>query len=227
MNDGFCVARLAGPVLALATAALAGAQTPAAPAPPSGQPPAAEAPEAFLKRFDVRQKNVRDFSAAFTQTFRSGALQRELVESGSLRVLRPGRMSFDYEKPEKKRFVADGSSYYFYVPADRQVVVQTQQGDRRAAARVLAGGALLDAFRIEREEHDPQGRRFTLTPIEADPDTPRIAVVVDAALRLVVLEIEDATGARSRLAFRSIRENTGLREKDFRFAIPKGVEVIS
>lgn len=208
-------------------AALASGAPARASGPPSPSPSLTSGADAFLKRFDARQKTVRDFRASFTQTFRSGALQRELVESGSLRVLRPGRMSFEYEKPEKKFFVADGTSYYFYVPADRQVVVQTQAGDRRAASRVLAGGALLDAFRVEREEPDARGRRFVMAPIEPDPDTPRIVVVIDAALRLVVLEIEDVTGARSRLSFRSIRENTGLKAQDFRFAIPKGVEVIS
>lgn len=193
----------------------------------STSPRAAETPEAFLRRFDERNKSVRDFSGKFTQSFRSGALGRQIVESGTVRVKRPGRMSFDYEKPEKKRFVADGQRYYFYVPSEKQVVIQAQQGDRRAAARVLAEGSLMAAFRFEREEPDSLGRRFVLVPIEKDADVPRVSIVIDGTLHIKMIEIEDAMGGRSRIAFDAIKENTGLKERDFVFKIPQGVEVIS
>jgi outer membrane lipoprotein carrier protein len=207
-------------VLAFVAAAMAGAVTGEAPVPTA---------EDFLRRFDARQKGVFDFTAAFEQSYRSGALKREIRESGTLKVLRPLRMSFEYERPEKKRFVADGASYYFHVPKDRQVIVRNQQGDRRAAARVLAGDGLLAAFRIEKEDKapSPETRRFRLIPQEPDPDAPRVAVEIGLDLSLRSLEIDDGTGGRSRLTFSRIKENVGLKSKDFRFVIPKGVEVIS
>jgi outer membrane lipoprotein carrier protein len=183
--------------------------------------------KAVLESFDARGRTVRDFTAAFTQTFRSGALGRAIVETGTLRVKRPSRMRFDYESPEKKMFLADGISYYFYVPKDKQVMTRGQTGDRRAAARILAEDRILAHFRCVGEEADPLGRKFLLEPIEKDPDVKAVSIVLDAKLRLAAFEIKDAEGSTSRMVFENVKENVGLKESEFRFTVPKGVEVIS
>jgi outer membrane lipoprotein carrier protein len=183
--------------------------------------------KAALEAFDARSRKIRDFTAAFTQTYKSGALGRAIVEKGSLKVKRPSRMRFDYDKPEKKLFLADGTSYYFYVPRDKQVMVKFQTGDRRAAARILAEDRILDHFKCVGEETDPLGRKFLLQPIEKDPDVTGLSVVLDANLRLVAFEVRDAEGSTSRMVFEGFKENVGLKESEFHFEVPKGVEVIS
>ncbi len=185
--------------------------------------------QALLASFDARSLKIRDFTAKFTQTYRSGALGRAITETGTVKVKRPSRMLFEYAAPEKKLFVADGSSYYFYVPRDKQVMVQNQRGDRRATARILAEGRLLDHFDCVGEEADPLGRKLILVPKagEKDADVTRIAVVLDASLRLLALEIRDAEGSTSRLVFDGFKENVGLKDAEFRFDVPRGVEVIS
>ena len=216
-------------IAVILTLALAAAFVVPAQAAPEARVPAAPDAVTLLTRFDARSRTIRDFTAKFTQTFRSGALGRAIVETGTLKVKRPSRMLFEYTSPEKKTFVADGDSYYFYVPRDRQVMVQNQRGDRRATARILAEGRLLDHFDCTGEEKDPLGRKLILTPKagEKDANATRIAVVLDAALRLLALEIQDAEGSTSRLVFEGFKENVGLKDAEFRFAVPKGVEVIS
>jgi outer membrane lipoprotein carrier protein len=209
-------------ILALAASLAAPAQA-AAPKDPAASPDRA----ALLSAFDARSRTIRDFTAKFTQTFRSGALGRAIVETGTVKVKRPSRMLFDYLTPDKKLFVADGDSYYFYVPRDKQVMVQNQRGDRRATARILAEGRLLDHFKCVGEEPDALGRKLILVPLEPDPNLIRVAVVLDAQLRLLALEIQDAEGSTSRLVFDGFRENVGLKDSEFRFDVPKGVEVIS
>ena len=196
--------------------------------PPRAAPVPAEA-RALLARFDERSLKIRDFTANFTQTYRSGALGRAITETGTVKVKRPSRMRFEYATPEKKLFVADGDSYYFYVPRDKQVMVQNQRGDRRATARILAEGKLLDHFDCTGEEADPLGRKLILVPKDGDKnaDVTRVAVVLDASLRLLALEIRDAEGSTSRLVFDGFKENVGLKDAEFRFDVPRGVEVIS
>ncbi len=196
-------------------------------APKSRTAPANESAQALLAGFDARSRSIRDFTARFTQTYRSGALGRAIVETGTVRVKRPSRMLFDYLTPEKKLFVADGESYYFYVPRDKQVMVQNQRGDRRATARILAEGRLLEHFKSAGEEKDALGRKLVLTPLEKDANVVRIAVVLDSELRLLALEIQDAEGSTSRMVFDGFKENVGLKDSEFRFDVPKGVEVIS
>ena len=180
-----------------------------------------------LSNFDARRRTIRDFTAKFTQTYRSGALGRAIVETGTVKVMRPSRMLFEYLTPDKKVFVADGDSYYFYVPKDKQVMIQNQRGDRRATARILAEGRLLEHFKCVGEEGDALGRKLILAPLEKDPDVSRIAVVLDAQLRLLALEIQDAEGSTSRLVFEGFKENVGLKDSEFHFEVPRGVEVIS
>ena len=196
----------------------------------AGAPKTTSAPQdaqAVLTNFDARSRTIRDFTAKFTQTYRSGALGRAIVETGTVKVKRPSRMLFQYVAPDKKVFVADGDSYYFYVPRDKQVMVQNQRGDKRATARILAEGRLLDHFKCVGEEADTLGRKLILAPIEKDANVTRIAVVLDAQLRLLALEIQDAEGSTSRMVFDGFRENVGLKDSEFRFDVPKGVEVIS
>lgn len=184
---------------------------------------------ALLESFDARGRTIRDFTAKFTQTYRSGALGRAIVETGTVKVKRPSRMLFEYTTPEKKLFVADGETYYFYVPRDKQVMVQNQRGDRRATARILAEGRLLDHFDCTGEEKDVLGRKLILVPKanEKDANVARIAVVLDGQARLLALEIQDAEGSTSRMVFEGFKENVGLKDSEFRFDVPKGVEVIS
>jgi outer membrane lipoprotein carrier protein len=205
--------------------ALAAAFAGAAQAAPAALPTT----QALLQSFDARSRTIRDFTARFTQTYRSGALGRAIVETGTVKVKRPSRMLFEYKAPDKKLFVADGESYYFYVPRDKQVMVQNQRGDKRATARILAEGRLLDHFDCTGEEKDALGRKLILVPKanERDANVTRIAVVLDAQLRLLALEIRDAEGSTSRMVFEGFKENVGLKDSEFRFEVPKGVEVIS
>ena len=184
--------------------------------------------QSLLSDFDARNRTVKDFTAKFTQTYRSGALGRAIVESGTVKVKRPSRLLFEYLNPDKKLFIADGDNYYFYVPRDKQVMVQNQVGDKRATARILAEGRLLDHFNCVGEEKDALGRKLILVPKdEKDANVTRIAVVLDPQLRLLALEIQDAEGSTSRLVFDGFKENVGLKDSEFRFDVPRGVEVIS
>lgn len=214
-------------ILTLALAASLAVSAQATPAKPATAAPADA--RAVLSSFDARSRTIRDFTAKFTQTYRSGALGRAIVETGNVKVKRPSRMLFEYATPDKKLFVADGDRYYFYVPRDKQVMVQNQRGDQRATARILAEGRLLDYFKCVGEEADALGRKLILEPRaeEKDANVTRIAVVLDAQLRLLALEIRDAEGSTSRMVFDGFKENVGLKDSEFRFEVPKGVEVIS
>lgn len=189
------------------------------------QPPPAEA---VARRLDQRQRSLRDLTARFVQTYRSGALGREVVERGTVSIKRPGRMLWEYKSPEKKLFVSDGTTAYFYVPADRQVIVR-EQGDQGLAAFLLAGReGILDRFEVGLEPGAPAGRtRLRLSPRELDPEMESALIEIDDADRIRSVQIVDAQGNRSRFDFEDIKENVGLKDSLFRFEIPRGVELVS
>src|ERR1700739_1102415 len=63
------------------------------------------------------------------------------TEAGTAFFRRPGRMRWEYERPEKDLFLVDGKTAWFYVPADHTVtrVPARQSGDLRTPLALLAG----------------------------------------------------------------------------------------
>jgi outer membrane lipoprotein carrier protein len=155
-------------------------------------------------------------------------LGREITERGVVSIKRPGRMRWEYKDPEPKLFVSDGHSFYFYVPADKQVVVSEQDPKRSLAARLLSGqGGLTEEFDAPLETPSEEGvMRLKLVPKQPQADVERATIDAEPNGRIRSILLEDPQGNRTRFRFEAVRENTGLEERLFRFEVPKGVEVV-
>lgn len=192
---------------------------------------AVELAAALQQKYDA----VRDFSADFEHVYTGGALRRQLTERGRLQVKKPGRMRWEYTAPEKKSFVSDSVKLYAYIPEDRQVMVSSlPQGNQATTpALFLAGQGNLTRDFIATEVAPPKGassgtRALRLVPKTTQPDFESLILTVDAkTLGLRGLESVDAQGGTSSFLFSNLKENVGLSDKDFVFAIPRGVDVIT
>jgi outer membrane lipoprotein carrier protein len=137
-------------------------------------------------------------------------------------------MRWEYRDPERKTFVSDGKTSYFYVPADRQVIRRAQSDARDLPAMLLSGHADIVATFDVALETGPGGlQRLRLTPKKPEPEIEHLYVDVDAGDRIRAILVVDAQGNRSQFAFDAIRENVGLDDRLFRFEVPRGVEVIA
>jgi outer membrane lipoprotein carrier protein len=183
--------------------------------------------EDLARRVDARQKSVRDLTARFTQSYRSGVLGREVVERGTLAIKKPGRMRWEYKEPEKKLFVSDGKQFFFYVPADRQVIVKEQAGEQGIPAFLLAGQGILEQFQVFPEPPLAGRERLRLVPRRPDAEVERIYLDVDAEARVRAIEVWDVQGGHSRFQFEDVKENVGLPDAQFKFEVPRGVEVVA
>lgn len=188
----------------------------------------AELARSLVRKIEERYGRTSDLVARFTQGYRSGLLGREVVERGVVSIKQPGRMRWEYKDPEEKLFVSDGRTFYFYVPADRQVVVSEQDPRRSLAARLLSGrGGLLDEFDASLEEPLEEGvLRVKLVPRGEEGDVEQALVDVEPSGRIRSILLQDVQGGRTRFRFENVRENTGLKDKLFRFEVPAGVEVV-
>jgi outer membrane lipoprotein carrier protein len=216
-----------GRVVVMRVAALSALLLAAGPvAPPQdGDPGRAES---LVRRIETRHARTQDLAARFVQSYRSGLLGRELVERGKVAIKRPGRMRWEYQEPEEKLFISDGETFYFYVPEDKQVIVQEQDAQRSLAARLLFGqGGLLDEFEATLDEPFEEGvERVRLVPRAEDAELERAFVEVDPSGLVRSILLEDLQGNRTRFRFEDLKENTGLKDELFRFEIPRGVEEI-
>ncbi len=197
-------------------------------APPGPAAADAASAQAMLRRLEERSAHTSDLVARFSQSYRSGMLGRQVTERGTVEIKRPGLMRWEYTDPEKKLFVSDGRSFYFYVPSEKQVIVSQQDQSRSLAARLLSGrGDLGGEFAVSLDSPKEEGVvRLQLVPRHEDPDLQRAWVDLEPSGRIRGIQIDDLQGNRTSFRFEGIRENTGLKDELFRFQVPKGVEVI-
>lgn len=201
---------------------------------PGGGAGAQPAGDALARAVQTHYQQVRDFTASFEQAYVGGALKRRTVEKGTVAIRKPGRMRWDYESPEKKLFIADGTRMYFYVPADKQVRVSAMPEKGRVPTPILflAGrGDLLRDFTVD-EVPAPSGvtgvRALRLRPVRPEPEYETLTLVVDAvsyAWRQLI--VVDGQGGTSTFTFTNLRENVGVPDSRFVFTMPKGVDVVT
>jgi outer membrane lipoprotein carrier protein len=190
--------------------------------------------DALAKAVQAHYQQVRDFTADFEQAYVGGALKRRTVEKGTVAIRKPGRMRWDYESPEKKLFISDGTRMYFYVPSDKQVRVSAVPEAGRVPTPILflAGrGDLLRDFTVE-EVPAPAAaagaRALRMRPVRREQEYETLTLVVDAAsLAWRQLIVVDAQGGTSTFSFTNLRENVGVADSRFVFSMPKGVDVVT
>jgi outer membrane lipoprotein carrier protein len=212
------------PLLALTVAVSilsAGRPAPASPAVPADAVAEARAVEESLN-------GLRGLVASFTQTVESAGLPRPQVEKGTVYLLRPGRMRWEYEQPRGKLAIADGRKSYVYLPEERQVLIAPLdlQGTRTGVGLLLNRVDLVGSFEISWGPATGGGPR----PLLLKPRAPRseydsLLLVPGPDHQVRALTMIDPLGSRITYRFDRIRLVDTLDEELFRFQPPPGVEV--
>ena len=96
--------------------------------------------KAVVAEVQKRYDEAADFRARFTQTLTSAALERKTNSSGEVMFKKPGRMRWDYEKPDKSSYVTDGGVLWLYEPDDKQAFKQELKSSQLPAALAFLTG---------------------------------------------------------------------------------------
>src|SRR6267378_1053319 len=94
----------------------------------------------LASRMEARYRGAKTLQATFLERYaENGSVVR--TEAGTAYFRRPGKMRWEYERPEKDLFLVDGKTAWFYVPADHTVtrVPAKESGDLRTPLALLAG----------------------------------------------------------------------------------------
>src|SRR3954451_3808 len=184
------------PAVILAGSTLTARQAPGSTATKeAGQSSAQDVAAALQKKYD----SVRDFTADFVQESEGGVLRKKQTESGVVQVKKPGKMRWDYKKPEPKVFVSDGHRIYLHVPADNQVIVSPVPDEDQATTAVLflvGKGNLTRDFTVTYADGgDPETYALRLLPKVAERDYDWLQLVVDRrTLQIRSLSAADSQG---------------------------------
>jgi outer membrane lipoprotein carrier protein len=215
------------PALLLVSSTLA-AQT--ASPPRAGQEPRLESAQEVAAALQKKYDGIRDFTADFVHDSEGGVLRKKQTESGVVQVKKPGKMRWDYKKPEPKVFVSDGKRIYLHVPADNQVIISPVPKEDQATTAVLflvGKGNLTRDFKVA----FVPGAAADTYALRLDPKLPErdydwLQIVVDrGTLQIRSLSAADSQGGRSTFQFSNFKENAGLADKVFEFKIPRGADV--
>ena len=83
-------------------------------------PPSAPAQNArdVIRAIETRYRGAKSLKATFFESYADGK-SGVAAESGIVYFSKPGRMRWEYQSPEEKLFLVDGTNVWFYIPADR------------------------------------------------------------------------------------------------------------
>ena len=215
-----------------ARSAVAGDPLPAPPPVSAGSAAPADSSAAKEAKIALRKaitfhREAEDLSLKFTAQVYNAALDKHDSYQG--RLLLKGADKFRLEIPGGT-FVSDGTTYWEYHP-------QTKQAIRKAAADgegAIAPGAVLLRF-LDSDPLSAAGVRedgkawieLHLDPSRAMKNLDSLTVLLDKeTYALHRISSRDVSGDEARYTVVSIKRNAGLKDKEFAFAPPKGVEVV-
>jgi outer membrane lipoprotein carrier protein len=183
-------------------------------------------------KIDARYNGMKSLRADFTENYSGAGIQRS--ESGTLLLKKPGKMRWDYTSPRKKLFLIDGGTAWFYEPGERQArrTVVKKLEDLRSPLRYLLGRT-----RLEKELRG-LSLAVDVTPEKAGDVVLRgIPVGMEDRISEVLLEsdgqgflqrivMDELDGSRTEFRLEQQQENVAIKDAEFRFQPPAGVEVL-
>lgn len=189
-----------------------------------------------VERVQAACAQTQDLSARFQQTATNRTLNSVQEASGVFLAKRPGKMRWEYQKPDARLFVTDGKTLWAYSPIEKQVVVQdiADAMTSRLPLAFLAGNCVLTKdFEIGSVEHagtrgTPGTRILDLKPKRPEAGIARM--LLEVSLQRYTVEkttLFDAYGNTTAIALSHLKLNDGLDDQQFRFAPPPGVTVVT
>ena len=198
------------------------------------------------RAIERRYQHASTLKAGFYERYSDGKGSSQ-SESGTVYFSRPGRMRWDYESPEKKLFLVDGTNVWFYVPADRTAsrAKMKESSDWRTPIALLAGKAdlsrlcgtlaLVDAASAETsqlESRPSKAGNIVLrctprkTPGDAQDSFREVLLETDPEAHLVRVVIREAGNLETEFRFGNWEENVPIPEVQFHFQPPAGVAIV-
>jgi outer membrane lipoprotein carrier protein len=199
-------------------------------------------------RMEARYRHATTLQATFLERYsENGAVLR--TEAGTAYFRRPGKMRWEYERPEKDLFLVDGKTAWFYVPADHTVtrVPAKQSEDLRTPLALLAGqmkiSRICSHVELADREHPlregdavlrcvvrGQGKDSASASDNAFGNDGADAIffeVARASGELTRIIVRQAGGIAVEFRFENWRFDPPIPETMFRFEPPPGVAIVN
>jgi outer membrane lipoprotein carrier protein len=177
-----------------------------------------------------KQYGKKSFETLFNQTSTLAALDMTETANGKAIFSHPGKMQWEYLKPEKHQIVTNGKVLWIYRPEQGQVLV----GDAREFFKTGAGGAFLSDIRLIRGnyiitlmESMDDHTDLELRPQIHDPNISKIIIRVSLKTNYIIQAIiYNTQGDTNFFEFTDIKFRP-VEDSLFDFAVPEGVNIVN
>ena len=193
--------------------------------------PAKDPGRAIARRVQAFYAQTKDFSAGFRQHYTYVAIGRVEESEGVVQVKKPGRVRWDYAKPDRRTLYIEDRTLWIWRPDDQEVQVKRDFGGEQlsSAFTFLWGkGNLLKDFSprgVPAPEDLPKGDALELTPIKAMPGIDKLLFVVARDGQVLASVVTNSQGDINQIVFTDAKIDQGLSDSLFHFAPPKGAYV--
>lgn len=194
--------------------------------------------KSLARLLEEHYRRPRTLEAVFLERYSEGRKDSR-VESGSVYFRRPGQMRWEYDSPEKKLFLDDGKTTWFYVPYDHTVTKTPvkESSDWRTPLALLTGKADLARLCRQIDLVNQSGLPSGHAVLRCLPKEPKNAAG-ETDYTEVLLEVDASSGELARIGIRQpggieLEYRFGKWQTDiplaadlFHFQVPRGVAIV-
>lgn len=171
------------------------------------------------------------FKAEFVQESTVKAMEITDFASGKIFARHPGKMRWEYEKPEKQVIITDGFKLWIYRPTDNQVMTGSAPAffsDGKGASFLSDITLVRKKFDISQvESKDDFFYELNLKPLEKTLDVADIRLSVTKNTFTVIRVVTyNSYGDKNHIEFLNHEFNADLEDELFNFEAPEGTDVL-
>jgi outer membrane lipoprotein carrier protein len=195
-------------------------------------------PGQALRGVEARYSKAATLQANFLERYSENGTQVR-VEAGKAYFLRPGKMRWEYEKPEKNLFLVDGKYVWFYAPDDHTAtrMPAKKSDDWRTPIAFLTTGMKLSricsevspAKDVKPSKPGNEIYRCVLRSAEEEKssEAQKVLFEISPQSELARIVIPQEAGMKIEFEFKDWEWNPALAKTLFQFDPPPGTVIVN
>lgn len=182
---------------------------------------------AGLDRMKEYFQNIQSVQANFHQVVTDKQGQKTQDVTGSMRLQKPNKFRWDYNKPYVQQIVGDGEKIWLFDPELNQVTVRSfAKAASSSPAALLAGGKDIErSFTIKDTSRKGDLEWVMAIPKVRETGFERLFLGFKGD-ELMEMELHDSFGNRTAIEFIDVQRNPKLPVDTFKFVPPRGADVL-
>ncbi len=188
-----------------------------------------------LARVQARYASIERMQASFKQVTFNATMGKEQSSSGLYYAEKPGKVRWDYERPEVQHLVVSGGKVLFYVPSDKQLIFSdaSEMEELKALLDLLGGqSSVMARFKarlLADDKREPKSDHYIVRIVPKRPMGNLLRL--DLAINRETLLVQESTyldiyGNKTRISFSRIKMPKRFKSALFALDVPQDVTVM-